>query len=191
MIELAQAFERTFERAESVSSASTELQATASTMTATAEETATRQPRLRRPPKRPRLMCKRSRRRPRSWPVRSTKSAASRAIGSDRQKAVSEADRTNATVQGLFKDAASIGDVVKLINEIAGQTNLLALNATIEAARAGEAGRGFAVVAAEVKASPSRPRRRPIRSAPRFRRSRPHRAKPSAPSRASPRPSTR
>jgi methyl-accepting chemotaxis protein len=64
---------------------------------------------------------------------------------------VGEADRTNATVQGLFKDAASIGDVVKLISEIASQTNLLALNATIEAARAGEAGRGFAVVASEVK----------------------------------------
>ena len=55
-------------------------------------------------------------------------------------------------VQALLRDAGAIGDVVKLINEIASQTNLLALNATIEAARAGEAGKGFAVVAGEVKA---------------------------------------
>ena len=47
--------------------------------------------------------------------------------------------------------AQRIGDIVKLINNIASQTNLLALNATIEAARAGDSGRGFAVVAAEVK----------------------------------------
>ncbi|HET7887978.1 MAG TPA: methyl-accepting chemotaxis protein, partial [Bradyrhizobium sp.] len=58
---------------------------------------------------------------------------------------------TNATVESLSNEAAAIGDVVKLINEIASQTNLLALNATIEAARAGDAGRGFAVVASEVK----------------------------------------
>lgn len=64
---------------------------------------------------------------------------------------VTEAAHTNATVQGLADAAQRIGDVVRLINEIAGQTNLLALNATIEAARAGEAGKGFAVVAAEVK----------------------------------------
>jgi methyl-accepting chemotaxis protein len=66
--------------------------------------------------------------------------------------AVDQARRTNDRVSELSKAAARIGDVVELINNIAGQTNLLALNATIEAARAGEAGRGFAVVASEVKA---------------------------------------
>jgi methyl-accepting chemotaxis protein len=66
--------------------------------------------------------------------------------------AVSQAGSTTERVSELSKAAARIGDVVELINTIAGQTNLLALNATIEAARAGEAGRGFAVVASEVKA---------------------------------------
>jgi len=66
--------------------------------------------------------------------------------------AAQQANETNAEVQGLSQAAQRIGDVVKLISEIAAQTNLLALNATIEAARAGEAGRGFAVVASEVKA---------------------------------------
>jgi methyl-accepting chemotaxis protein len=66
--------------------------------------------------------------------------------------AVDQARKTNDRVSELSKAAARIGDVVELINTIAGQTNLLALNATIEAARAGDAGRGFAVVASEVKA---------------------------------------
>jgi methyl-accepting chemotaxis protein len=67
-------------------------------------------------------------------------------------EAVAQAQQTNDRVGELARAAARIGDVVELINTIAGQTNLLALNATIEAARAGEAGRGFAVVASEVKA---------------------------------------
>jgi methyl-accepting chemotaxis protein len=65
--------------------------------------------------------------------------------------AVGEAEATNDQIAGLAESAQKIGDVVKLIRDIADQTNLLALNATIEAARAGEAGRGFAVVASEVK----------------------------------------
>ena len=67
------------------------------------------------------------------------------------RRAVSEAKRTVATMAELGNAATRIGEVVGLIQAIAGQTNLLALNATIEAARAGEAGKGFAVVAAEVK----------------------------------------
>ncbi|NEW93271.1 methyl-accepting chemotaxis protein [Rhodopseudomonas sp. BR0M22] len=66
-------------------------------------------------------------------------------------EAVEQAAQTNHRVEELSQAATKIGDVIELINAIAGQTNLLALNATIEAARAGEAGRGFAVVAAEVK----------------------------------------
>jgi methyl-accepting chemotaxis protein len=66
-------------------------------------------------------------------------------------RAVDEARQTDTTVQGLAEAASRIGEVVKLISDIAGQTNLLALNATIEAARAGDAGKGFAVVATEVK----------------------------------------
>jgi len=136
----------------SVASASTELQATASAMTATAEETSCQ------------ATAVSAATEEASVNVQTVASASeelatsvneiSRQVTQSAniaQKAVNEADRTNATVQGLLNDASSIGDVVKLISEIASQTNLLALNATIEAARAGEAGRGFAVVAAEVK----------------------------------------
>jgi methyl-accepting chemotaxis protein len=66
-------------------------------------------------------------------------------------EAVTQARKTDARVSQLSQAASRIGDVVDLIQSIAGQTNLLALNATIEAARAGSAGKGFAVVAAEVK----------------------------------------
>jgi len=67
------------------------------------------------------------------------------------QRAVGEAEGAEGTVRSLAHSANRIGEVVDLIQSIAGQTNLLALNATIEAARAGEAGKGFAVVASEVK----------------------------------------
>ncbi len=68
------------------------------------------------------------------------------------QNAVAQATRTEAMVERLVHSTQKIGEVMALIQTIAGQTNLLALNATIEAARAGEAGKGFAVVANEVKA---------------------------------------
>jgi methyl-accepting chemotaxis protein len=66
-------------------------------------------------------------------------------------RAVRDAQQMDLTVRTLAERAQRIGDVVELINGISGQTNLLALNATIEAARAGEAGKGFSVVASEVK----------------------------------------
>ena len=66
-------------------------------------------------------------------------------------RALEETRATDITMAELTEAASRIGEVVRLISDIAGQTNLLALNATIEAARAGEAGKGFAVVASEVK----------------------------------------
>jgi methyl-accepting chemotaxis protein len=74
--------------------------------------------------------------------------AAAAGIARDANTQAQEAEQV---MLGLSSDAARIGDVVSLINQIASQTNLLALNATIEAARAGDAGKGFAVVASEVK----------------------------------------
>jgi methyl-accepting chemotaxis protein len=68
------------------------------------------------------------------------------------QDAVARAEGTGDSVRGLSEAATQVGEVLRLITDIAAQTNLLALNATIEAARAGEAGKGFAVVAGEVKA---------------------------------------
>ena len=68
------------------------------------------------------------------------------------REAVTQAEQTDNRITELTRATGRIGDVVKLITEIADQTNLLALNATIEAARAGTAGKGFAVVAQEVKA---------------------------------------
>lgn len=66
-------------------------------------------------------------------------------------EAVAQAQQTNGIVADLVAASQKIGEIVELIDSVAGQTNLLALNATIEAARAGEAGKGFAVVASEVK----------------------------------------
>jgi methyl-accepting chemotaxis protein len=154
MIKLADEFEGAVgEIVETVSSASTELEASASTLTATAmhsQELTT-------------VVAAASEEA--STNVQSVASATEELTSSVNEisrrvqesarmanEAVDQARKTNHRVGELSKAAARIGDVIELINNIAGQTNLLALNATIEAARAGEAGRGFAVVASEVKA---------------------------------------
>lgn len=138
---------------ETVSSASTELEASASTLTLTAQHSQNL------------ATTVASASQEASTNFQSVASATeelsasvheiSRQVQSSARMASTAVDQTKTTtvkVSQLSKAAASIGDVVDLINTIAGQTNLLALNATIEAARAGEAGRGFAVVASEVKA---------------------------------------
>jgi methyl-accepting chemotaxis protein len=154
MVKLANSFEAAVgEIVETVSSASTELEASAGTLTSTAE----------RAQQVTTMVAAASEEA--STNVQSVASATEELSSSvneiSRQvqesarmagEAVDQARVTNDRVSELSKAAARIGDVVELINTIAGQTNLLALNATIEAARAGEAGRGFAVVASEVKA---------------------------------------
>jgi len=135
-----------------VSSAASEMESTAQSMTATAEETNSR------------AVTVAAAAEEASTNVGTVASSAeelsssiaeiSRQVqdaASTASNAVTNAEKTNAMVEGLAETAQKIGDVIDLINTIAEQTNLLALNATIEAARAGEAGRGFAVVAAEVK----------------------------------------
>ena len=154
MRELANAFEGAVgEIVETVSSAATELEASANTLTKAAERSQSLATTVAAASEEA------------STNVQSVSSASEELTSSvneiSRQvqessrvasEAVDQAQRTNSRVSELSKAASRIGDVVELINTIAGQTNLLALNATIEAARAGEADRGFAVVASEVKA---------------------------------------
>ncbi len=136
----------------SVSTASTELQVTAQSMSATSEETSRQSTTVAAASEQA------------SQNVQTVSSATEELSTSIKEIAqqvatstrmigdtVAHANRTNEEVKNLSMAAEKIGEVVRLISEIAGQTNLLALNATIEAARAGDAGKGFAVVASEVK----------------------------------------
>ncbi|CAL8971871.1 Methyl-accepting chemotaxis protein McpQ [Rhodoplanes serenus] len=154
MRRLADGFEAAVgEIVETVSSASTELEAAAATLTRTAETTQQLSTRVAAASETA------------STNVQSVASATNEMTASvheiSRQvqessriagEAVKQAEKTDGRIGELSQAASRIGDVVKLITAIAEQTNLLALNATIEAARAGEAGKGFAVVAQEVKA---------------------------------------
>jgi methyl-accepting chemotaxis protein len=153
MIELADGFEGAVgEIIQTVSSAATEMQASANTLSSTAERT------------RQLSTAVAAAAEEASANVQSVASASEELSSSvseiSRQVqesariaggAVTQAEAANVRVRELSEAAKKIGNVLELISTIAGQTNLLALNATIEAARAGEAGRGFAVVASEVK----------------------------------------
>ena len=154
MLRLADTFEAGIKGVvNSVAAQATEMQSSAQAMTHTAEQ-ATQSAPPPSPPRssRPRPTCRPWRRRPRSSPHRCCEIGRQVEQSSNiANQAVIEADKTNSTVEGLNRTAQRIGEVVQLIEPIAGQTNLLALNATIEAARAGDAGKGFAVVASEVK----------------------------------------
>ena len=146
-------FDRSVREAlDTLASASTELRATASSMSATAEETQRQTGAAAAASEETSANVQ---------TVASSSEEMSSSIGEiSRQvsqasqiarQAVDDAQRTNGTVNTLADSAQKIGQVVQLIQDIASQTNLLALNATIEAARAGDAGKGFAVVASEVK----------------------------------------
>ena len=154
MIRLADGFEAAVgEIVETVSSASTELEASASTLTSTAThaQQVTTQVAAASEEASTNVQSVASA----TEELSSSVNEISRQVQESARmasEAVGQARATTERVSELSKAAARIGDVVELINTIAGQTNLLALNATIEAARAGEAGRGFAVVASEVKA---------------------------------------
>jgi methyl-accepting chemotaxis protein len=153
MLDLADRFESSVGSVvNGVTSAATEMQATAKSMSATADETSRQATAVaaasEQTTQNVQTVASATEELSASiGEITSQVSESTRIVG----EAVHQANDTNSKVKSLSDAAQKIGEVVRLINDIAGQTNLLALNATIEAARAGEAGKGFAVVASEVK----------------------------------------
>ena len=152
-LRLVQQFERSVGQvAQAVGTQAGSMQTTARVMSETAKKPDTGPQRWRVPPPRRRRMW--------IWVAASAEELASSVAEIARQvselariagQAVDQAAAADQCMGGLSDAAGRIGEVVRLIGDIAGRTNLLALNATIEAARSGEAGKGFAVVAGEVK----------------------------------------
>ncbi|MBX9991012.1 methyl-accepting chemotaxis protein [Phreatobacter oligotrophus] len=136
----------------SVSSAATELEAAARTLTSTAEETSIQTSAVASASEQMANNVQTVASATEEMSISAREIATQVAKSSEiAEKAVHEAGETGRKMQELSTTTQSIGAIVSLIDAIAAQTNLLALNATIEAARAGEAGKGFAVVASEVK----------------------------------------
>jgi methyl-accepting chemotaxis protein len=154
MVELAEAFEaKVGGLTQSLENAATEMEVTARSMHATAEETSKQAAIVARGSEATseNVACMASATEELAVSAQEVGTLVNRAAEMV-AKAVQHVRQTDATVHLLTDGAQNIGEIIQLIAEIAAQTNLLALNATIEAARAGEAGKGFAVVATEVKA---------------------------------------
>lgn len=153
MLEIAQNFENNVKTiVTTVTGTSTELSATAASMSAIAEETSTQATAVASAAEEATANVRAVEEATKEITTSIEKSQKLVQHTSERsEQAAQDTKRTSDEIQTLNTTAERISEVIAMISDIADQTNLLALNATIESARAGEAGKGFAVVAAEVK----------------------------------------